>query len=168
MKPYYCDLSQRLKDILAEPHSGPDVQWQIALRTLLQMTRPEDDALTSRVNDLFMAHKDEIREDVLDCGCYGGWLYGRLRAEHATPLNYHGIDLWEDAIRAARFMFPGARFEVGDLMNLSQSYDVIWCTQIIWRTTDEAEKTLDHLKRWTRKLLIFESPSLRDPVVWRP
>jgi len=145
-----------LKARLKTPQSG--VVPFIGLRTALQLCCPDDDQLTYQVRGILEKHLHELKDGtLLDVGCYGGWLYRHVK----NQVEYHGIDIWEDAVKAGQMMFGDSLFEVADFMKYQKKHDIVWCSQILFRKDKGdtgVEEAWEKLKSLSNRLTILISP----------
>lgn len=149
-----------LKHKLGEQYESPEiVHWHVE-RCLLQVLSPMADELTRTIWPVFENHKDEFSGTFLDVGCYGGWMLGTL-LKHDIDVQYHGIDIWESAIEAARLVYGGSgSFEVQDGRTLGEDYDTVWCSQLHKRQASEFEIMIERLLHHTKKIAVLSSASL--------
>lgn len=79
---------------------------------------------------------------IADIGCYGGYVYDyliKVAKLKKDEFEYTGIDIQEDAIEAAKIVHkdkPNARFQVGDIYELSNTFkndefDVAICSRVL-------------------------------------
>lgn len=141
-----------LRKALDVPKEG--LEAEIAARTALQVLDPQRDQLTYQIWTALQKHLPEMTGDVLDVGCYGGWLYPYVR----NQAKYHGIDVWPASITAAKRMFGDELFEVKDVANYRKKHQVVWCTQLLntglW----------DKLRSLATRLVIYAGPGLTQPL----
>lgn len=150
-------LSNDLRANLGKIRPGEDIfQWHVQ-RLLLQMADNDVDELTRRGVPIFEATKHHFVGKFLDVGCYSGWLFHKIeRSKMRDVVDYHGIDPWEEAIQAAKYVFQADehRFSVANGFDLDQSYDTIWTSQVNFK---DFEKIIDILFRHTKRACIFSS-----------
>jgi len=144
-------LAEYLRNSLSNPIQGKAAD--IAARTGLQVLAPWRDKMTLQIWPTVQKFLPELKGDVLDVGCYGGWLYPYVRGQ----AEYHGIDVWDDAIEAATCLF-GPYFEVKSVFNYSKQHEVVWCTQI---TTLDVNETWKKLCSLAKRLVVYASPSIK-------
>jgi SAM-dependent methyltransferase len=94
----------------------------------------------------------KIEDTLLDAGCGEG--YGYTKFGHAK---YSGIDIVEKHILRARKNNPGVRFEVGDIFNLKEKWDVVFCSRVLMHHEDY-EGNIGALKTITERLLLVVIP----------
>src|ERR1019366_10627880 len=99
---------------LKVPRSGKDVEEALYLRTQLQIDNPLNEKLTKQVYPYFKDEIPNLSGTMMDIGCYGGWLYPFVK-DH---VDYHGIDVWPEAIAAAKRRFPEGKFTVKNLREI--------------------------------------------------
>jgi 2-polyprenyl-3-methyl-5-hydroxy-6-metoxy-1,4-benzoquinol methylase len=84
--------------------------------------------------DALSAYAKEIKDgqNVLDVGCGSGRL---ISIFNDKKINYLGVDKSRELINYAKINYPGYRFEVGDLSELSQlaeiNFDYVFCAAVI-------------------------------------
>jgi hypothetical protein len=143
------DLAENLRLKLKASKGNPaDL---LALRTAIQVMRPELDQLTRAALPVLRKHLGEFSGTFLDVGCYGGWVYPYVRDQ----VEYHGIDTWPTGIESAEKMF-GKRFELSDLFNYEKKHDVVWCSQILF--TGLYKEAWEKCKSLANKLCVFVTP----------
>ena len=95
----------------------------------------------------------------LDVGCNAGFA---VEAAYRLSLQAVGIDLGEDAVKAARNLFPHNEYYVAgpvDFVQTSRHFDFIYCSEVIEHTNDPAAfvKALHELMT-TRGILYLTTP----------
>lgn len=142
------DLAANLKIKLKKPEGNPSDL--VALRTAIQVLRPEIDQLSDAVLPIAQKHFHEFKGTFLDVGCYGGWMYPHVR----HLVDYHGIDNWHSGIECAVKLF-GDRFEEVDMFQYQKKHDVVWCSQLLFGRADAG---WEQCKSLANKLCIYVSP----------
>lgn len=118
------ELAENLRKKLKVSEGNPsDI---LALRTAIQVMRPDLDQLTKEALPILKKYMPEFSGTFLDVGCYGGWVYPYVR----EAVDYYGIDNWPTGIESATKMF-GPRFEKADLFDYEKKHDVVWCSQLL-------------------------------------
>ena len=87
---------------------------------------------------------------VLDVGCYTGFLYHYL----GKPAGYTGVDTWQEAIDVAREFAPEADFRVLDGLEVKETYDVIWSSQILWNRGAGPRDAIEKLRKIAKTLIM--------------
>lgn len=123
----------------------------LALRTALQVVRPDVDQLTRAALPILKKYLPEMSGTFLDVGCYGGWAYPYVR----DRVDYHGIDTWGTGVECASQLF-GSRFEKADLFEYTKKHDVVWCSQLLF--TGIYDAAWHTCKGLANKLCIFLTP----------
>lgn len=118
---------------------GREAVEAVKERMLMGIETPQDDPMVFRVTDIVRTTPFEGR--ILDAGCYGGWLYHML----GKPTGYIGIDVWPEAIEAAKELFPEGDFRVCDLFDFKEEVDFAWSSQIAF-DADKTMLAIEHLK----------------------
>jgi 2-polyprenyl-6-hydroxyphenyl methylase/3-demethylubiquinone-9 3-methyltransferase len=118
---YYDDLWERLPADLEPP------DFELRRRFLRSGVREGDRAL--------------------DLGCGEGWFTAELARAGADPI---GVDVAAVAVRRAQARHPGLDFRLtpidGPLPFADQSFDVVWCSEVIEHVADTA-RWLSELRR---------------------
>ena len=91
-------------------------------------------------------------EEMVDIGCCKGHMYEALN--HSK---YTGIDFSPDNIAAARGEYPEAKFEVGNLFELTGSWDFVLCCRVLMHLPD-FEVAIERLKNLARRKLVVVIP----------
>ena len=147
------ELAETLRVKLKVPGGNPsDI---LALRTAIQVVRPDLDQLTKNGLPALQKYLPEFSGTFLDVGCYGGWVYPYVRRQ----VEYHGIDIWPTAIESATKMF-GDRFELADLFSYEKKHDCVWCSQIVLEHL--APLAWDKCKSLANKLCVFVTPEMSE------
>jgi hypothetical protein len=142
-------LTETLRTKLKHSEGNPsDI---LALRTAIQVMRPDLDQLTNAALPALKKHLPEFSGTFLDVGCYGGWVYPYVR----DVVDYHGIDIWPTGIECATKMF-GNRFELADLFKYEKKHDVVWCSQILF--TALYKEAWEKCKTLANKMCVFVTP----------
>lgn len=126
----------------------------VALRTVIQVMRPDVDQLSDAALPIAERHFKEFRGTFLDVGCYGGWMYPHIR----HLVDYRGIDFWPAGIEAAKKMFGEHLFELVDMFQYEKKHDVVWCSQIL----GNSEEVWARCKSLATNLCIYVSPDASD------
>ncbi|MEW5788391.1 MAG: class I SAM-dependent methyltransferase [Pseudomonadota bacterium] len=94
------------------------------------------------VTELGMPHRNPL--SLLDVGCGYGSLLDLIH-ERRMSVDYHGIDLCEPMIQAAREKFPNARWSTGDILKLdaTENYDYVVCNGILTQKLDASIRQMD-------------------------
>ena len=93
------ELAETLRAKLKVPAGNPaDI---LALRTAIQVMRPDLDQLTKGALPALQKYMTEFSGTFLDVGCYGGWVYPYVRQQ----VEYHGIDIWQTGIESATLRY---------------------------------------------------------------
>jgi SAM-dependent methyltransferase len=95
-------------------------------RMQIQLEYPSNDAMWARVIPFVDKFREYMTGKILDAGCYTGALYHYL----GKPKGYVGIDVWGYAIKVAREFAPEADFRHQNLMDIDETFDVVWSSQI--------------------------------------
>ena len=149
MRELIDDLAETLRVKLKVSEGNPaDL---LALRTAIQVMRPEIDQLSSRVLPILKKYLPEFSGTFLDVGSYGGWVYPYVRER----VDYHGIDTWPTGIECSTRMF-GNRFEKADLFDYEKKHDVVWCSQLLF--TGLYLEAWEKCKSLANKLCVFVTP----------
>jgi len=143
------ELAENLRKRLKVSEGNPSDL--LALRTAIQVMRPELDQLTKEALPTLRKYLPEFSGSFLDIGCYGGWAYPYVR----DRVDYHGIDIWPTGIESATKMF-GPRFELADLFTYEKKHDVVWCSQIIF--TGVCEPAWQKCRALANRLCVFVTP----------
>jgi SAM-dependent methyltransferase len=133
-------MDQQIIKLLKKQNNGRNYVDALKFRTLEGIKNPKDDPLFERILELVDRTKFEGR--ILDVGCYAGWLYDRL----GKPKTYTGIDIWEAAITAAKELFPEGDFRLMDAMDMTETFDFVWSSQIVFRKGAVGQDFLAKLK----------------------
>lgn len=121
----FTSVSELIPFCKTVPKGQEGVEAVIA-RTKIEIQDLKADPMTERVADLVGMVDWSKYKTVLDVGCYGGWLY-----HVAKPQGYVGIDVWPEAIEAAKSL-ANADFRCESVWDHEGQYDLVWCTQIVW------------------------------------
>jgi hypothetical protein len=143
------EMAENLRLKLKNPDGTPaDL---VALRTAIQVLRPEVDQLSDAALPIAQKHFHEFSGSFLDVGCYGGWMYPHVR----HLVDYHGIDKWPAGIECAKKLFGDDRFEMADMFEYENKHDVVWCSQLLFGS---ALAGWEKCKSLSNKLCIYVSP----------
>lgn len=121
----------------------------LAVRTALQVWRPEEDYLSRKSWPVLKRFLPEFSGTFLDVGCYGGWVYPHVR----DRVEYTGIDPWPTAIDVSRKLW-GGNFHCVKFQNYNVVHDYVWAAHL----QPEHEITpacIDKLRSLSRKALIL-------------
>lgn len=143
------DLAETLRQKLKFSEGNPSDL--LALRTAIQVMRPDLDQLTKSALPILQRHMEEFSGTFLDVGCYGGWVFPYVRGR----VDYHGIDIWPTAIEAGTRMW-GQMFEQANVTEYEKKHDVVWCSQILFSGIYEA--AWEKCKSLANTLCIFVTP----------
>lgn len=124
-----------------------DQLYYMLERTKLQVADPYCDPLTSRVMPLIERIRPRLSGTFLDVGCYGGWVYPKVK----DLVEYHGIDNWKVAVDAATQLF-GDHFELVDVKDYTKKHDIVFASQLGPETPEK--DVLDKLKSLANRMLI--------------
>ena len=102
--------------------SGQEAVEAIRKRTILQLENPNNDPMVERI----FGRINEVKGQVLDIGCYSGWLYHYL----GKPKGYIGIDIWPEMIQVAKEFFPEGDFRCMHAMDWKDPVEFVWCSQL--------------------------------------
>lgn len=103
------------------------------------------------LKEIFLYSKKASNLSMLDVGCGFGDLYGYFKAEgllNRHRISYTGYDISSRLIEVAKKRYPGAKFEVKDILKdrYVPKFDYVFCSGIFnIRTTEKAEH-LDFVK----------------------
>ena len=88
---------------------------------------------------------------LLDVGCGYGSLLGLIQ-ERGQSFDYHGIDLCEAMIQAAKARFPGARWSVEDVLlwDPGIKFDYVVCNGIL---TQKLGATIREMDEYAKDLI---------------
>lgn len=112
------------------PHKLMKIEFNI--RDLEEVLKPED--------------------ELLDAGCCEGHLYDRL--EHKK---YTGVDIVPENIQAAKLRNPTVRYEVGNILELTEKWDVIFCCRVLMHLPNYLEN-VEKLRKIARRKLVVVIP----------
>lgn len=113
------------KALKGTPHGEHVVGW-IKERTRIQIETPHEDDLSNVIYPRLKKILPTLAGSFLDVGCYGGWLYHFVKER----VDYHGIDIWLEAVQAAQDLFPPERFSLEDLRTTNRRADIVWGMQL--------------------------------------
>lgn len=138
------------KDYLKSSPRGGDTAGWIAVRTALDLIEPIKSraGMSSRLEGLINDLRPELKGSILDVGCYGGWLYPKVRG----LVGYRGIDVWPDAITAATVLF-GDHFELCDYREYETQHDIVWATQL--HPQEDPVMAFEKLKSLAKRMLVI-------------
>ena len=91
-------------------------------------------------------------DDLVDIGCCKGHMFEALNHP-----NYTGIDFSQDNIDFAKAEYPEAKFEVGNLFDLTGSWDFVLCCRVLMHLPD-FEVAIEKLKSLARRKLVVVIP----------
>lgn len=97
---------------------------------------------------------------ILDVGCYHGHLYPKLRD---IGIDYLGIDIFESFIMAATQNYVSAKFEVRDLFQIEDQYDIVFCSRVLMHMPKFGEaikKLLGASKKYMIMIIPIGAPSV--------
>ena len=142
MKPVMLD--KVIIDNLKASPIGKKARRFLRERMKIQLEDLKLDPMTARIEQVLQVYSNRLQGNILDVGCYTGFLYHYL----GKPNGYTGIDIWPDAIDVAREFAPEADFRVADALKFSGWFDSLWCSQIIWgENTKEAVEKICRLAK---------------------
>ena len=129
-----------------------------------------DPAMIEGLDNSFIHLRETIKNmelpiNILDVGCYGGYLLDFLQKRMDLPpdaFRYKGIDIQANAIEAAKAAhsgIEGAEFSVGDIFKLKENekegaYDVVWCSRVLIHLPNP-EKCIENLIHVAKKKLLI-------------
>ena len=143
--------TQQLMNVLKKENRGPSAKKILRFRTEIQLADSYNDPLTKRLVPVIDKYKDRLKGRLLDVGCYTGFLYHHL----GKPEGYSGIDIWPEVVEVAKEFYPEADFRVQNLMDVNESFDVVWSSQILWYKTEvSVEKAMEKIKSMAPKYLV--------------
>lgn len=125
-----------------------DQLYYMIERTKLQVEDPYCDVLTSRVMPLIDLIRPRLKGTFLDVGCYGGWVYPKVK----DLVEYHGIDNWPVAINAAKQLF-GDHFELADVREYDKKHDIVFASQLGPETPEYGDLIMK-LKSLANRMLV--------------
>ncbi len=104
-------------------------------------------------------------QSILDIGCGEGFL---TQIVHGIlpEVPIVGIDLSEDAIKAARQRCPDLKFQVGDIGKVpfeTDSFDLVICSEVLEHVT-EPDKALSEICRISKQHIFLSVP--HEPWFW--
>jgi SAM-dependent methyltransferase len=150
-------------EALGRKGTQADQLYYMLERTKLQVADPYCDALTSRVMPLIDLIRPRLSGTFLDVGCYGGWVYPKVR----DLVEYHGIDNWPVAIDAAKQLF-GDHFELADVREYDKKHDIVFASQL-GPETPEDDQIIEKLKSLANRMLVvtglYVTPSAGAEVI---
>lgn len=90
------------------------------------------------------------RPTFLDVGCYSGWVYPQVK----DLFDYHGIDIWDSAIDAAKLLWDAPeRFERIDVRDYNTQHDIVFVSAICPETRED--DVFDKLKSLAKQCLLI-------------
>ena len=146
--PRIIGRAKQLEDLLKEAPCEAIAADLVMERTQLQLKHPMNDKISMKNVPILEKYGHLFEGSILDVGCMGGFLYEYL----GKPYDYHGVDIWRQAILGAKAAYPEASFRVKDGFDVTDKFDTIWCSQII---DNRVPLLFEHLKTITKKHLIF-------------
>lgn len=107
-----------LERFLKENQTGDGVKEALRYRTMIHWLRPELDRLSNRMLPVYkeLTRHLEWPFSILDVGCMCGWLKHFVWLELGKPLNYTGIDVWDEALEVARQFDPDIKVHKADIL----------------------------------------------------
>lgn len=99
-------------------------------------------------------------DEIADIGCCHGHMWKAL----GKPKNYTGFDFSQVNIDTARGLWPTVRFEVGNLFEMTGSWDVVICSRVLMHLPD-FELAVERLKGMARRKLVIVIPLGQDKVM---
>jgi SAM-dependent methyltransferase len=116
----------------------------------MELALAGEDPMTNRMLSEAESLRGHLVGSILDVGCYTGFLYHWL----GKPKGYVGVDVWSEAIDVAHEFAPEADFRVQDAAKMTESFDVIWCSQVLWERSIGIRKAVEILRKLTKKLIV--------------
>ena len=95
-------------------------------------------------------------DELLDVGCYHGYMYRELGHE-----KYTGMDLFQENVDEAKRLNPGVKFMQGDLFDLSGKWEVVLCSRVLMHVP-KFEEAIEILRACCRKHLVVFIPIGKD------
>lgn len=145
--------------------NGKKTRRYLSRRMEFQLEDPKLDPMTCRLLPVLKEFQPQLIGKILDVGCYTGFLYHHL----GKPENYTGIDIWGDAIQVAKEFAPEANFRVADGLAFEGSFDVLWCSQIVWSSQRiDPGMAIEKLSKLAKKSIFVLTESDARSVVSDP
>ena len=132
--------------------SGPlgSVNVDLDYRAMYQRNPHLPDKIAPCIQDLSLRLSPD--DSLLDAGCCEGHLYDWLGHK-----KYTGIDIVPENISAAKARHPEVRYEVGNILELTEVWDVVWCSRVLMHLPN-FEENVEKLRRIARKKLYVLIP----------
>lgn len=115
--------------------------------------------------------KDKEFKNCLDVGCASGYMISEV-AKFFPEAQYHGIDVYDKAIKYAKKAYPNIRFQVASADKLpfkDNTFDLVLFYETIEHVVDPL-KSLQEIKRVLAKdgrlILTMDSGSFLFRIVW--
>ena len=149
-------VAEAIRKQLKQKTTGGDTPAWIGMRTVLDCSSLIN-GMGGRTAPILKYIEPELKGTFLDVGCYGGWLYPKVR----DRVEYTGIDNWPDAIESAKTLF-GDRFHCCDLRDYRTQHDIVWATQL--HPEVDIPIVFDHLRGLSKKMLVVTFPRDIDAI----
>jgi len=97
-------------------------------------------------------------DKALEIGCGEGYVTKRI---HDMGINVEGADVSEDVIELARLKYPGIKFTVKSIYELSkykEKYDIVFAIEVL-EHLDSPRKAVEELKKVSRKYIFVSVPN---------
>ena len=115
-----------LAALLKKKPTGEEAIGWLKMRLQVQITDPLEDKLSRELIKPLHKIIPTLSGTFLDVGCLTGWVYHYVK----DVVDYHGIDIYKEAIAAAQAEFPPERFSVEDLRSCKRKADIVWGSQL--------------------------------------
>ena len=144
------DIYMGLKLYKIEKYKTPKekIKEMLRVRMGFQIRNPMSDPMTSKIIKTVEDNRQHLVGKILDVGCYTGALYHWL----GKPPGYVGLDKWQEAIDVAKEFAPEATFICSDVMDIDGSYDVVWCSQLLF---PKGAKEIDKINSLGKMVIII-------------
>lgn len=106
----------------------------------------------------FLAKRLNEGDELLDAGCYGGYLYSYLTKQYKLEVKYTGIDLFGEALEEAKAFHPkGIDLRQQDAYTVKGAWDVVVAMRLLMHVPDPKKLAL-HLATCARREFLFMVP----------
>lgn len=119
-------------------------------KAMYQRRPNELDKIAPSIRDLKGILSPE--DTLLDAGCCEGHLY-----EYLGHDKYTGIDIVPENIAAAKERLPNVRFEVWNVLELKEVWDVVFCSRVLMHLPNY-EENVEMLRKIAKKKLVVVIP----------